>query len=134
MTMLLFFVIPCHALCTMNAGPLRIPVDTVKADVSADSIGRMMRDGISLKEVVIKGNSGYKEIQMRSAQNTLGVTRGYVEDNFGGSLMQTLERLPGVKAMAVGSGASKPVIRGLGFNRVLVAENGIRHEGQQWGG
>lgn len=85
-------------------------------------IGRMMRDGISLKEVVIKGNSGYKEIQMRSAQNTLGVTRGYVEDNFGGSLMQTLERLPGVKAMAVGSGASKPVIRGLGFNRVLVAE------------
>lgn len=133
MTMLLFFVIPCHALCTMNAEPLCVPVDTVKADVSADSIGRMMRDGISLKEVVIKGNSGYKEIQMCSAQNTLGVTRGYVEDNFGGSLMQTLERLPGVKAMAVGSGASKPVIRGLGFNRVLVAENGIRHEGQQWG-
>lgn len=130
---LLFFVIPCHALCTMNAYTLSVPVDTVKADLPADSLGRMIKEGVLLKEVVIEGNSGNKEIQMRLAQNTLGVTRQYVEDNFGGSLMQTLERLPGVKAMSIGSGASKPVIRGLGFNRVLVAENGIRHEGQQWG-
>ena len=36
-------------------------------------------------------------------------------------------------ALSVGSGESKPVIRGLGFNRILVAENGIKHEGQQWG-
>jgi iron complex outermembrane receptor protein len=35
--------------------------------------------------------------------------------------------------MDVGQGFSKPIIRGLGFNRVAVAENGIKQEGQQWG-
>jgi iron complex outermembrane receptor protein len=33
----------------------------------------------------------------------------------------------------VGQGFSKPVIRGLGFNRLVVAENGIKQQGQQWG-
>jgi iron complex outermembrane receptor protein len=47
--------------------------------------------------------------------------------------MKTLEALPGVSSIEIGSGHSKPVIRGLGFNRILVLENGIRHEGQQWG-
>ena len=47
--------------------------------------------------------------------------------------MQTLEGVPGVKAMAIGSGQSKPTIRGLGFNRLAVTEDGIKHEGQQWG-
>ncbi|MCH5600825.1 TonB-dependent receptor [Niabella ginsengisoli] len=51
----------------------------------------------------------------------------------GGSLMQSLQRLPGVKTIGIGSGQSKPLIRGLGFNRVIVLDKGIKHEGQQWG-
>lgn len=51
----------------------------------------------------------------------------------GGSLMHTLERLPGVNMIGIGSGQSKPLIRGLGFNRVVVVDKGIKHEGQQWG-
>jgi iron complex outermembrane receptor protein len=47
--------------------------------------------------------------------------------------MSSLERLPGVSTMDIGSGQSKPVIRGLGFNRVVVVENNIKHEAQQWG-
>src|SRR5690606_4431609 len=31
------------------------------------------------------------------------------------------------------SGASKSIIRGFGFNRVVVTQNGNKHEGQQWG-
>jgi len=30
-------------------------------------------------------------------------------------------------------GISKPVIRGLGYNRIIVVNDGIRQEGQQWG-
>lgn len=59
--------------------------------------------------------------------------REFLEQNESGSLMQTLSRLPGIGSMDIGSGHSKPVIRGLGFNRVVVAENGLRHEGQEWG-
>ena len=35
--------------------------------------------------------------------------------------------------MDIGSGFSKPMIRGMGFNRISVVENGIKQEGQQWG-
>lgn len=57
----------------------------------------------------------------------------YLQQNRGGSLMQSLKRLPGLSTIEIGSGQSKPVIRGLSFNRVVVVENGIKHEGQQWG-
>lgn len=70
---------------------------------------------------------------MRSSQSVISVNRDYIRQNFSGSLMQTLEGIPGIKAMAIGSGQSKPIIRGLGFNRMVVTEDGIKHEGQQWG-
>ena len=74
-----------------------------------------------------------RDFQMRTSQSSIQVTSDYLKQNFGGSLMQTLEHLPGVKAMSIGSGQSKPTIRGLGFNRLAVAEDGVKHEGQQWG-
>lgn len=120
-----------HAL-TASAKAMSLPKDSVRISAQADSVKRMMRDGVSLKEVVVSGSSN-KEIQMKSALNMVRANQKFIEENFSGSLMQTLSRLPGVQAMNVGSGESKPVIRGLGFNRVLVAENGIKHEGQQWG-
>ena len=59
--------------------------------------------------------------------------RDFISMHRGGSLMSSVNRIPGVSAIEIGSGHSKPLIRGLGFNRVVVIENGIRHEGQQWG-
>lgn len=53
--------------------------------------------------------------------------------NRGGSLASSLRYIPGLTAVEIGAGQSKPLIRGLGFNRVVVVENGIRHEAQQWG-
>lgn len=108
------------------------PIDTARNSAQADSAKRVIRDGVSLKEVVVNGSSN-REVQMESPLNALRANQQFIEENFSGSLMQTLSRLPGVQAMRVGSGESKPMIRGLGFNRVLVAENGIKHEGQQWG-
>ncbi len=133
---LIYIVLPLfinlfHAL-TASAKAMSLPKDSVRISAQADSVKRMMRDGVSLKEVVVSGSSN-KEIQMKSALNVVRANQKFIEENFSGSLMQTLSRLPGVQAMNVGSGESKPVIRGLGFNRVLVAENGIKHEGQQWG-
>lgn len=133
---LVYIVLPLfinlfHAL-TASVKAMSLPKDSVRISAQADSVKRMMRDGVSLKEVVVSGSSN-KEIQMKSPLNVVRANQKFIEENFSGSLMQTLSRLPGVQAMNVGSGESKPVIRGLGFNRVLVAENGIKHEGQQWG-
>lgn len=98
-----------------------------------DSLRQPTKAGIVLKDVVVEGNGYSKDMQMRSALSTTYVGKQFIETNFSGSLMQSLEKIPGVKAMSVGSNESKPTIRGLGFNRVVVAENGIKHEGQQWG-
>ena len=49
------------------------------------------------------------------------------------TLSQTLEQVAGVHAMSIGNGASKPMIRGMGFNRIVVLDRGIKQEGQQWG-
>lgn len=87
---------------------------------------------ITLDAVNVTGQQR-RNYQMRSSQTTVQVSRDYLNQNFAGSLMQTLQGIPGVKAMAIGSGQSKPVIRGLGFNRLAVTEDGIKHEGQQWG-
>lgn len=87
---------------------------------------------ITLNAVTVTGQQR-RDYQMRSSQTTVQVNREFLNTNFAGSLMQTLEGIPGVKAMAIGSGQSKPVIRGLGFNRLAVVEDGIKHEGQQWG-
>lgn len=102
----------------------------VTGNIKQDFI--LEKDNLELKEVLIEGNK-FKDIQMQSSQNLIKVNQSYIEENFSGSLMNTLEKIPGVKAMSIGSGQSKPVIRGLGFNRMIVSENGIKHEGQQWG-
>ena len=133
MAALPFFILPCRALCPAGM-PAPAAVRGGAVAVVADSVGEPPVDrSVTLGEVVVGGSTGATGVQMRSALNTVGADSRYIEDNFGGSLMQSLSGLPGVRAMSIGSGSSKPMIRGLGFNRVVVAENGMKHEGQQWG-
>lgn len=85
-----------------------------------------------LEEVVIKDQSE-KRLKKEESLNIETVNSSFIQRNIGGSLMQSLQRIPGVKTISIGSGGSKPLIRGLSFNQVIVVENGIKHEGQQWG-
>lgn len=85
-----------------------------------------------LKTVEINSNS--HDIRKNTeARNIDIVDQQFVQRHLGGSLMKTLDRLPGISSIGIGSGQSKPLIRGLGFNRVVVVDKGIKHEGQQWG-
>jgi iron complex outermembrane receptor protein len=49
------------------------------------------------------------------------------------NIIDAISQQPGVSQVTTGSGISKPVIRGLGYNRVVTVNDGIRQEGQQWG-
>lgn len=53
--------------------------------------------------------------------------------NISFNLIDNIARVPGVSQVATGPAISKPFIRGLGYNRVMVVNDGIRQEGQQWG-
>jgi len=80
----------------------------------------------SIKEVFIQGN-------VKNIENKSKISDKYLKENFSGSLSESLENVVGVNSINIGSGSGKPVIRGFGFNRVAVAVNSIKHEGQQWG-
>ena len=87
---------------------------------------------VALPEVVIAET--YQQLQNKKTALTLEVAdRDFLRKHFTGNFMQAMENIPGVQAMDIGSGFSKPMIRGMGFNRVAVLENGIKQEGQQWG-
>ncbi|MGQ1785012.1 TonB-dependent receptor [Saccharicrinis sp. GN24d3] len=77
--------------------------------------------------VVVNGIS-----RTKSKKNEV-VNANFVTQNQTGTFIKSIERLPGVNAMDIGAHASKPIIRGMGFNRVVVSENGVKQEGQQWG-
>lgn len=49
------------------------------------------------------------------------------------NLVDAVVKLPGMSQITTGVGLSKPVIRGLGFNRVITVHDGVRQEDNQWG-
>lgn len=51
----------------------------------------------------------------------------------GGTLADILTTIPGVNILQTGATIGKPVVNGMHSNRLLVLNNGIRQEGQQWG-
>ena len=48
-------------------------------------------------------------------------------------ISNSISKLPGVSIISTGAGIGKPSIRGLSFNRVVVLNQGMRLENQQWG-
>lgn len=49
------------------------------------------------------------------------------------NIIDALSRQPGISQLSTGPAISKPIIRGLGYNRLVVINDGVRQEGQQWG-
>lgn len=49
------------------------------------------------------------------------------------NIIDALTHVPGVSQLSTGPAISKPFIRGLGYNRVVTVNDGVRQEGQQWG-
>ncbi|CAN5902000.1 TonB-dependent receptor [soil metagenome] len=49
------------------------------------------------------------------------------------NIIEAITKKAGVSSVSTGPAISKPLIRGLGYNRVLTINDGVRQEGQQWG-
>ena len=87
---------------------------------------------LQLNEVVVTGLAGDNKV--KHTPSPISVIRpsdlmGRASTN----IINAIAAEPGLSAITTGAGISKPVIRGLGYNRVVVVNDGIRQEGQQWG-
>ncbi len=90
----------------------------------------MIETYIETKEVVISG--GYNATQHENAVN---IDRLKIETSTNiltPNTTEILTKVPGVNMISKGPGVSKPVIRGLSMDNVLVLNNGIRNENYQY--
>ena len=100
------------------------------SDCLEDSINPM-KEAI-LSEVTVQGIAGVQRLK-DAASPFMVVTPKLLHNAQGTNMVDVISHLPGLAQISTGSGISKPVIRGLGYNRVVVVDQGIRQEGQQWG-
>ena len=100
------------------------------SDCLEDSINPM-REAI-LSEVTVQGIAGVQRLK-DAASPFMVVSPKQLHNTIGTNLVDAVGHLPGLSQISTGTGISKPVIRGLGYNRVVVVDQGIRQEGQQWG-
>jgi iron complex outermembrane receptor protein len=83
-------------------------------------------------EVIITGVSSATQSKKVSTPITV-VKKEELFTNASVNIVEALTKKPGVSSITSGPGVSKPVIRGLGYNRVITMNDGIKQEGQQWG-
>jgi len=108
---------------------------TEKVDFSktGDLNVQLKASTIETSEVVITGVSRATEIK-RDPVPMAAVNKTYIDQHSAsGNVIDEIANLPGVSAVTTGPNISKPFIHGLGYNRVVTLEDGIRQEGQQWG-
>ncbi len=85
-----------------------------------------------LNEVVVTGLSQAAE-KNRTPVSMTTIPHKELLQSSSGNIIDALASHPGISQISTGPGISKPVIRGLGYNRVVTVNDGIRQEGQQWG-
>ncbi len=92
----------------------------------------LQRTETEMNEVVITGQNQARE-RRRTPTPVSKIDHKTLVQSPADNIVATLATKPGISAISTGPGISKPVIRGLGYNRVVVVKDGIRQEGQQWG-
>jgi len=94
---------------------------------------KLQASSIETGEVVITGVSKATEIK-RDPVPMVAVGKTFLDQrSAAGNVIDMIANLPGVSAVTTGPNVSKPFIHGLGYNRVVTLQDGIRQEGQQWG-
>lgn len=91
----------------------------------------LTQSNTELREVVITGTSHATD-PSKTPQATTEVTNQYLNEHSATNVIDAIADVPGVSAMTDGQSISKPVIRGLGYNRVLTLNDGVIQVDQPW--
>jgi iron complex outermembrane recepter protein len=87
--------------------------------------------GTALKEAIVTGVIAATD----KHKTPISITSVNYEDlleNSSTNVIDAIAKIPGVSAMTDGQSISKPVIRGLGYNRVLTINDGVEQVDQVW--
>jgi len=96
---------------------------------SATVVVKLASDDKVLEEIVVQEHLSHTE-----DANTFQSLEGRaLDETRGKSLGEALQSVSGVSTIQTGPSIFKPVIHGLHSQRILILNNGVRQEGQQWG-
>lgn len=128
------FVIPnlCDGTYTLRIAQVGSHTLIKKLTINSSVEGiklQLEHDAHDLHQVEISAHREEKVIG-KTIEKLEGITlKKYQGDNLG----NMVSHLSGVSVVQTGANIAKPVIHGMHSNRVLILNNGIRQEGQQWG-
>ena len=125
--------LPEHTLqIQINSIGYKMIIENINLATTTHKDYTMEESVTEINEVVVTGQSQFSKIEKTPTTINI-VSLKELQQRSSTNLIDALSSQPGVSQITTGSGISKPVIRGLGYNRVVVVNNGIRQEGQQWG-
>jgi iron complex outermembrane recepter protein len=123
------------------AGLCKQPYTLLVTHVNFDSVTRLIKvkNGLHIDIDLVPSTKLLNNITVKAKRSNESV--GFMADLTGKALDQTrgqtlaeaLSKLNGVTMLQTGTNINKPVVHGLHSNRILIINNGIRQEGQQWG-
>jgi iron complex outermembrane receptor protein len=87
---------------------------------------------IEAREVVVTGTLVTATSKYNSTSASV-VSKEDLQGSYTNLIDALAKQVPGVSQITTGPGISKPVIRGLGYNRVVTLSDGVKQQGQQWG-
>lgn len=139
-----------HATLSDDQGNFSMLIDGKKVELKVRALGykevRLQIDTDSLPQAVliqfqpdpqalemIEINSEQiKEGKWEYAREVKHVHLDYLLENESNNLLKTLSKIPGIQSLSAGTSLARPMIRGMGFYRVLTAQNGMQLYGQMW--
>jgi iron complex outermembrane receptor protein len=119
-----YIILPLLCLCTAMAAQ----ESHHHAEDSTDVFFRHMQ----LNELTVTGVTGDTKLKHATAPVSI-VSPQVLRSTASTNVIDAISHQPGVSQLTTGGSISKPIIRGLGYNRVVVMSEGVRQEGQQWG-
>ena len=87
---------------------------------------------IESPEAVVTG-SAFTSEPTRTSVPVVPIEKLQITTIGAGNIAKAIANTPGVSAISTGDAVGKPVIRGLSYNRIVIVNEGVRQEGQQWG-
>ncbi len=93
---------------------------------------KLERSVIEVQEVVVTGTLN-SSMNTKNSTSVAVVNKADLSRLPSNNIVDAISRIPGVSKITTGAAISKPVIRGMSYNRVITLSDGVKQEGQQWG-
>jgi len=120
----------CEGNINLHISHIAYQAEQLSLNVPKDSIVTisLIKKSVQIETIGIHNFSSSK-----SSQSSRKISKEQIELSQGKNLSEVLANIDGVNILKTGNNISKPVLNGLFGNRLILLNNGVRHESQQWG-